>query len=79
MGIKEIKDALDDKKAYFGLKECIKHKKNLKDVYLVKDAREEIINKLNENKIKFTFLKTKKEVIKLLNLDFNCEVFSVVK
>jgi hypothetical protein len=30
MGIKEIKDAVESKKAYFGLKECIKHKKNLK-------------------------------------------------
>lgn len=79
MGIKEIKDAVESKKAYFGLKECIKHKKSLKEVYLVKDAREEIVNQLNENKIKFSFLKPKKEVIKLLNLDFNCEVFSIVK
>lgn len=79
MGIKEIKDAVEEKKAYFGLKECLKHKKNLKEVYVVKDAREDVINKLNENKVKFNLLKTKKEVIKLLNLDFNCEVFSIVK
>ncbi|MFA5484811.1 MAG: hypothetical protein WC260_00975 [Candidatus Pacearchaeota archaeon] len=79
MSIKEIKEAIESKKVYFGLKECIKHKKDLKEVYLVKDAREEIINQLNEDKIKYSFLKTKKEVIKLLNLDFNCEVFSLVK
>jgi len=77
MSVKEIKDAIENKNIYFGVKESIKHKKDVKTVYVVKDARESTLEKLNSAKITYKSLKTKKEMVKLLNLDFLSEVFSI--
>jgi len=80
MSTKIIKEAMEEQKAYFGIKELIKKsnssKKPLK-VFVVKDARAETIAKLEKAGIKFEQLKTRTEVAKELNLDFKCEVFSV--
>jgi len=77
MSVKEIKDAMENNSVYFGVKESIKHKKEIKNVYVIKDARESTLKKLDDAKITYKPLKTKKEMVKLLNLDFLSEVFSV--
>ncbi len=77
MSVKEIKEAIENKNVYFGLKECVKHKKEIKNVYVTKNAREVTLQKLSDSKIDYKILKDKKEMVKLLNLDFFCEVFSI--
>ena len=77
MSIKEIKEALKDDKVYFGIKQALKHKKDIKAVFITKDTREETVEKLEDAKIEFSVLKDKDEITKNLNLDFTSEVFSI--
>jgi len=79
MTIKEIKEAMKENKIYFGIKQTIKHKKDLKTVFITKDTREETVKKLEDAKIEFSVLKDKDELTKNLNLDFTSEVFSIKK
>ncbi|MAG40011.1 hypothetical protein CMI41_03525 [Candidatus Pacearchaeota archaeon] len=79
MSIKEIKEAIDKKKALFGIKQCIKSKKVLGGVFICKDTRDEVVDMLENAKIEFSVLKDKKEMSKELNLDFLSEVFSIKK
>jgi len=77
MSIKEIKEAIEKEEVLFGIRQTIKNKKNLKRVFVPKDAREETIKRLESEGIEFTTLKAKEEMAKELNLDFGCEVFSI--
>jgi ribosomal protein L7Ae-like RNA K-turn-binding protein len=79
MSIKEISEAIKNEKALFGIKQCVKHKKKVESVFICKDTRDETVDKLEDEKIEFSVLKTKKEMAKELNLDFLSEVFSLVK
>ncbi len=79
MSVREIVEAIKSKKAIFGIKQAIKHKKDIDSVFICKDTRDETVDKLEEEKIEFVVLKTKKEMAKELNLDFLSEVFSVKK
>ncbi len=79
MSIKEISEAIKAKKAIFGIKQCVKHKKNLDSVFICKDTRDETVDQLENEKIEFSVLKAKKEMAKELNLDFLSEVFSIRK
>jgi ribosomal protein L7Ae-like RNA K-turn-binding protein len=79
MSIKEIKEAIDEKKVYFGIKQAKKHKANIATVFVTKDARDETIKLLEDAKIEFVVLKPKSEMTKGLNLDFESEVFSIKK
>jgi len=79
MTIKDIKEAIEEDKVYFGIKQAIKHKKDIASVFITKDARDETVKKLEEMKIEFIVLKPKSEMTKNLNLDFESEVFSIKK
>ena len=79
MSVKEINEAIEKENVYFGIKETIKHKKNIKAVFIAKDTREETVKKLEDAGIEFSVLKTKLELAKNLNMDFFCEVFAIKK
>ena len=79
MSIKDIKEAHEKGSVVFGVKQTIKHfdkKKSSKSkVFLAKDARPETMKKLEDAKISFEHTKTKAEIAKELNLDFEAEVY----
>ncbi|MEM4181992.1 MAG: hypothetical protein QXX68_02445 [Candidatus Pacearchaeota archaeon] len=77
MSLKEIKEKYLEGKIIFGIKEAIKNSKKMKKfkVFVSKDAREETLKKLEQNKINFEFTKTKEEISKELGLNFFSEVY----
>ena len=77
MTVKEIKEAIDKGKVCFGLRQTLKCRKKLKGVFICKDTRDETVEKLERAKVEFDVLKSKEDVAKELNLDFECEVFSI--
>jgi len=83
MSISEIKGAMEKKKSAFGIKETLKFFKKSKakskkaKVFVARDARDEIIKKLENAKIEFEVLKTKNEIAKELGVNFLSEVFLV--
>jgi ribosomal protein L7Ae-like RNA K-turn-binding protein len=79
MSVKEIKEAMENGKVCFGLRQALKGGKNMKSVFICKDTRDETVEKLEVGKVEFDVLKSKEDVAKELNLDFECEVFSVRK
>ena len=79
MTIKDISEARDNNKLFVGVKQAIKHNKDIATVFVAKDARSETIQKLNEKNISHVVLKSKEEIAKNLNLDFESEVFSIKK
>ncbi|MFH1521430.1 MAG: hypothetical protein ABIF18_00570 [archaeon] len=76
MSIKEIKEAMEKGNVLFGVKQALKNKK-LKQVFISKDTRDGTVEKLEAAKIEFDVLKSKADISKELNLDFECEVFSI--
>lgn len=79
MTLKELKEAFEKKKVYFGIKQSIKNKKNISLVYVPKDCRPETIDALEKAGIEFEVLKTKSEISKNLDLGFESEVYSLKK
>ncbi len=79
MSVKDLAEAMERGKVFFGLRQALKGGKKLKNVFICKDTRDEIVEKLEAAKIEFDVLKLKEDVAKELNLDFECEVFSVRK
>ena len=79
MSIKDIREAMEKQQICFGVKQAIKNKKKFKDVFVPKDIRDETVERLEKEKIEFVVLKSKEEMSKELNLDFECEVFSLYK
>jgi ribosomal protein L7Ae-like RNA K-turn-binding protein len=77
MSVNEIKEAMKNGSVYFGLKQTLKNKKKIKSTFVAKDTREEILKELENNKIEYKPLKSKKEMSKLLDLNFTSEVFSI--
>jgi ribosomal protein L7Ae-like RNA K-turn-binding protein len=75
MSIKEISEAMGSGNAMFGVRQCLKMGKKAKNVFIAKDARDETVEKLEDAKIEFIVLKSKEDLAKELNLDFECEVF----
>ncbi|MFA5060972.1 MAG: hypothetical protein WC494_01485 [Candidatus Pacearchaeota archaeon] len=78
MSIKDIKEAMEKEKVFFGVKQAIKNKKKISSVFVAKDVRDETIDKLEKAGVEFIVLKPKRELSRELNLDFDCEVFSVI-
>jgi len=76
MSVKELKEAIEKDKVYFGIRQAIKNAKNLKNVFIAKNARDETVEKLEKAGIEFVVLKTKEDLARELNLDFESEVFS---
>ena len=77
MSVKEIKEAMGDNLVLFGIRQALKNKGKLKNVFIAKDARDVTVEKLEDVKIEFDVLKSKAYLAKELNLDFECEVFSL--
>lgn len=79
MSVKEIKEAMGKGKVCFGIRQALKDGKKMKSVFVCRDTRDETIEKLEAGKIEFDVLRSKEDVAKELNLDFECEVFSIRK
>lgn len=79
MSVKELKEAIDEKKVLFGVKQALKEGKKVKNIFIAKDTRDSTVEKLEKAELEFDVLKSKKELTKELNLDFECEVFSLKK
>ncbi len=79
MSVKEIREAMEKGEVFFGIRQALKNKGKLKSVFIAKNARDETVEKLEAAKIEFDVLKSKDELTKELNLDFDCEIFSVRK
>lgn len=83
MSLKEIEEGMNEGKVLFGLREALKNssagkgKNKIKKFFVVKDARPETIKKIENAKIEFETLKDRMIVKHDLNLDFECEVFSL--
>ena len=77
MSAKDIKEAMEKGQVYFGVREAVKHAKKLKNVFIAKDTRDSTVEKLENAKIEFVVLKSKEELSRELNLQFECEVFSL--
>ena len=75
MSVKEISEAIESGNVFFGIKQALKIGKKSKNVFIAKDARDETVEKLEAAKIEFIVLKSKADLAKELNLDFECEVF----
>ncbi|MCR4284841.1 MAG: hypothetical protein NUV97_02230 [archaeon] len=79
MSIKEIKEAIEKGEVYFGIRQTIKNSNQIKTTFIARDTREETVEKLGAANIEFIVLKPKSDIAKELNLDFECEVFSIAK
>ncbi len=77
MTINDIKEAMNKGDVYFGLKQTLKNSKKIKSVFVAKDTRDEVLKTLDDKKILYKALKTKKEMAKLLDIDFIPEVYSI--
>jgi ribosomal protein L7Ae-like RNA K-turn-binding protein len=79
MSIKEISESMENGSVYFGIREALKNIKKVMSVFIAKDTRDETVEKLESAGVEFIVLKPKSELAKELNLDFECEVFSIKK
>ncbi len=79
MTIKDLKEGIKEKKVLFGIKQALKLKKKAKNIFITKDTRDESVEKLESAGVEFDVLKSKADMAKELNLDFESEVFSLLK
>ena len=77
MSVKEIKEAMEKKKVFFGIRQTMKNAKKSKNIFVAKNVRNETLEKLKSSKLEFVILKSKEDLAKELNLNFECEVFSI--
>jgi ribosomal protein L7Ae-like RNA K-turn-binding protein len=76
MSVKEIKEAMNEGKVVFGINQTLKKGKKLKHIFIAKDTRDSTVEKLEAAGLEFDVLKSKSDLAKELNLDFESEVFS---
>lgn len=76
MSVKEIKKGMENELVFFGIRQALKNKK-AGQVFIAKDTRDETVERLESAGIEFDVLKSKMDIAKELNLDFECEVFSI--
>ena len=79
MSVKDIGEAMEKGNVCFGVRQALKLGKKAKGVFIAKDARDETVEKLEAVGIGFDVLKSKEELAKELNLDFESEVYSISK
>lgn len=77
MSVKEIGEAMEKGRVCFGVRQALKLGKKAKGVFICKDTRDEVVEKLEAKGIEFDVLKSKVDIAKELNLDFESEVFSL--
>ena len=78
MSVKDIKEAMNEEKVLFGVKQAVKKGKKVKHVFIAKDTRDSTVEKLEAAGIEFDVLKSKSDLARELNLDFESEVFSIL-
>lgn len=78
MSVKEIKEAMVEDKAVFGIKQALKDAKKVKHVFIAKDTRDSTVERLEAAGVEFDVLKSKSDLAKELNLDFYAEVISIL-
>ena len=79
MSVKELKEGIEEGKVLFGVKQALKIGKKAKNIFIAKDTRDSTVEKLEKAELAFDVLKSKENVAKELNLDFECEVYSISK
>ncbi len=79
MSVKELLEGIEVKKVLFGVKQALKVGKKAKNIFIAKDTRDKTVERLDKAELEFDVLKSKEELTKELNLDFECEVFCLVK
>jgi ribosomal protein L7Ae-like RNA K-turn-binding protein len=79
MSIKEIGEEMNKGNVLFGIRQAIKNGKKSKNVFIAKDTRDGTVEKLESAGVDFDVLKSKADIAKELNLDFECEVFSIIQ
>ncbi len=77
MSLKELREGIEEENVFFGIKQALKLGKKAKNIFIAKDTRDETVEKLEFSKLEFDVLKSKTDLTKELNLDFECEVFSL--
>ena len=77
MSVKEIREAIEEGSVLFGIRQALKGSKKVEKVFITKDTRDETVEKLEAANVEFDVLKSKADIAKELNLDFECEVFSL--
>ena len=77
MSVKELREGIEAGNVLFGIKQALKLGGKSKRVFIAKDTRDETVEKLENAKLEFDVLKSKADLTKELNLDFECEVFSL--
>lgn len=77
MSVKELKEGIDEGKVLFGVKQALKLGKKAKNIFIAKDTRDSAVEKLESAGLEFDVLKSKTDLTKELNLDFECEIFSL--
>lgn len=75
MSVKELKEGIEEGKVLFGIKQALKVGKKAKNIFIAKDTRDETVGRLESAELAFDVLKSKTDLTKELNLDFECEVF----
>ena len=79
MSVKEIREAMGSQNALFGIRQTLKSKDKLENVFIAKDTRGETVDRLESMGVEFSVLKSKADIAKELNLGFESEVISVRK
>ena len=79
MSVKEIKEASAQNRVFFGIRQALKNKGKLDNVFIAKDARDQTVEKLESAGVEFGVLKSKADIAKELNLSFESEVISIKK
>ena len=77
MSVKELREGIEKGDVLFGVKQAMKLGKKAKVIFIAKDTRDETVEKLEAAGLDFEVLKSKADLTKELNLDFECEVFSL--
>jgi len=77
MSLKELREGIESVRVSFGIKQALKTGKKAKNIFIAKDTRDETVEKLEKAELEFDVLKSKEDLTKELNLDFECEVFSL--
>lgn len=75
MSVKELREGIDSEKVAFGVKQALKLGKKAKHIFIAKDTRDETVEKLENAGLDFEVLKSKADLARELNLDFESEVF----
>ena len=77
--IKQLKEAVKEKKLVFGIRECLKNSGNIARVYIAADERQETDGIVKNSGAECIRLEVGREDIsKILEISFQCEVFSVL-